>query len=111
MAHYPNVETYLNEEVRRPIKHYLNGVDEYKSKKVMEFVDYLCDKYRELNAAGKLYEDFDMIDKSKYPTVPEIACYIAEKAKPIDYDNLDCPYTDEELEYRESMLDKSSPDD
>ena len=44
--YYSDVQTHLNEEFRKPIKHYLKGVSQKKQKQVMEVVDYLCDKYR-----------------------------------------------------------------
>ncbi len=43
---YESVEEYLNEEFHKPIKHYLKDTPKKTQEKVMQVVDYLCDKYR-----------------------------------------------------------------
>lgn len=82
---YPSIEKYLNEEFRIPIK---EAMEEGNFKEAMEFVDYLCDKYREMNFSIKYYEDKNMIDESKFK-IRDFMAYIAKKAPPVDYDKLD----------------------
>ena len=93
---YENIQTYLNEEVRRPIKHYLRNVDEKTVKKVMSYVDYLCDKYREMNEIAKFCEN----KLEKIESFHEYMKFEDEQGfhNHIDYDKLESPYTDEELE-------------
>lgn len=52
--YYENVETYLNEEVRKPIKYYLKDVLPDKQENIMELVDYLCDRYEFTKRRNKL---------------------------------------------------------
>lgn len=97
MPTYNNVETYLNEEVRRPIKTLLKDSD--KLNRVMEVVDYLCEKYRELNCFANFCES-----KNKNMSFQEYMDYKQKNMKDIDYDKLDSPCTDEEIKAREQML-------
>ena len=87
---YANVETYLNEEVRRPIKYLLKDSD--KLDDVMEVVDYLCEKYRELNCFANFCES-----KNKNMNFREYMNYKFENMKLVDYDALDRVFSDEEL--------------
>lgn len=105
-GYYPNAETYLNEEIRRPIKYYLKGVDEKTVKKVMSYVDYLCDKYREMNFGAKFYEDTGLVDVTKI-SVLDYSNYIETHVKPVDYDSLDHKWTDEEMEIMLSDMDEN----
>lgn len=94
--YYKNVETYLNEEVRRPIKYYLRGVDKKTAGKIMDVVDYLCDKYREANGTGLWYEKkakFEPGDLRNYIRFMTKHGYL----KPVDYDKLESPFTEEEM--------------
>lgn len=102
--YYKNAETYLNEEVRRPIKHYLEGVDEKIVKNVMNVVDYLCDKYREANGTATFYELGTVLNHETYKEWQE---FMLEKGYllPMNYDELESPYTDEELEILMENLD------
>ena len=101
---YENIQTYLNEEVRRPIKYYLRNVDEKTLKKVMSYVDYLCDKYREMNGIAKFYEN----KLEKIESFHEMMKFQEKEGywNPIDYDKLKSPYTDEELELMLEHLDE-----
>lgn len=105
--YYDNVEIYLNEEVRRPIKHYLEGADEKTAKKVMNVVDYLCDKYREANGTAVFYGYGTVFKHSTYKEWQE---FMLEKGylNPIDYDELESPYTDEELKVLMQNLDEGA---
>lgn len=97
--HYENVETYLNEEVRKPIKYYLKDVSPDKQEDIMELVDYLCDKYRETNATCLFYESKLPHDDKRFK---EWQQFMEEKGyiRPIDYDELEDVFTEEELEVR-----------
>lgn len=97
---YKNVETYLNEEVRKPIKYYLKDVSPDKQEDIMATVDYLCNRYRETNGTCLFYE-------SKLPPhgnelFKEWQQFMNEKGylAPIDYDELEGVFTEEELEAR-----------
>lgn len=98
---YSSAEEYLNEQIRRPIKRYLKGVDEKTVKHVMKYVDFLCDKYREMNLCAKYYEDEGLVDV-KQLSAKKIAEYLGKNLKQVDYDSLENCLSDEELEY---MLD------
>ena len=96
--YYKNAETYLNEEFRKPIKCYLRGVDKKTVRKVMNVVDYLCDKYREVNGIGLWYEsevEFKPSDFRNYKRFMREHGYL----RPVDYDKLESPFTKEELMY------------
>lgn len=103
--YYKNAETYLNEEFRKPIKCYLRGVDKKTVKKVMGVVDYLCDKYREVNGTALWYEemaDCNTSDSRSYKSFLRSYMNFMRKRgylNPVDYDKLESPYTEEELAF------------
>ena len=95
---YKNAETYLNEEFRKPILEELKGVDEEKVAKTMEIVDYLCDKYREVNGSAMFFN-------KKVENTPELfkeyTKFMCDNGyfRPIDYNSLeDEEFYDEVLE-------------
>lgn len=90
---YQNVETYLNEEVRKPIKALLKG-DAETRKDVMQVVDYLCDKYREMNGLALFYENHLENEKGLFREWLE---YATEKEiyHSCDYDSLADPFEKE----------------
>ena len=96
---YKNVETYLNEEVRKPIKYYLKDVSPDKQENIMELVDYLCDRYRETNGTCLFYESKLPHDDERFK---EWQQFMNEKGylAPIDYDELEDVFTEEEFEAR-----------
>ena len=54
--YYENVQTYLNEEFRKPIKCYLKDMPSDVKKNIMHVVDYLCDQYREVNGTALCFQ-------------------------------------------------------
>lgn len=96
---YKNAETYLNEQIRKPIKNELKGVDDKKVAKVMEIVDFLCDKYREMNATALFYDK--KIDYSP-ELFKEYQKFMKENGyyKSVDYDSLE----NEEEEFFDEVL-------
>lgn len=93
---YPNAETYLNEEIRRPIQYLLKDVDKKVVKEVMSYVNFLCDKYRESNLCAKFYEDSGLIDVSKFKS-KDYLDYLDKNLKHVNYDELEKIIPDEEL--------------
>lgn len=79
---YPNSAVWLNEEIRKPIKKLLKG--HRTEKRVMEYVDYLCEKYREMECYLKYCEEQDFKFKPR-----EFTEYMLENYEPVDYDLLD----------------------
>lgn len=92
--YYEKFEDYLNTEHRKAIKHY---IEKGNTKKAMECVDYLLDKYRESLAMAKMVEDKLGSD---YPKISglEIAMYLGEKCRPIDWDTMESVFDSEEEE-------------
>ena len=80
---YKNEIDYLNEEIRKPIRKLLKGY--MVENEVMEIVDYLCDKYREVEGCCKYYEK----ELSKPINTREFIDFIENNnyGRPIDYDN------------------------
>ena len=79
---YPNSAVWLNEEIRKPIKKLLKG--HRTEKRVMEYVDYLCEEYRKMEFYLKYYEentDFKF-------NLREIMEYMEENYEPVDYEFL-----------------------
>ncbi len=97
--YYSNIETYLNEEVRKPIKHYLEDVPQSKQENIMRIVDYLCDRLRQSNGTCLFYEE-KFLEGDNQIIFKEWQQYMEEKGytKPIDYDQLTDIYTNEEIE-------------
>ena len=103
--YYSDVQTYLNEEFRKPIKHYLKGVSQKKQEQVMEVVDYLCDQYREMNGTAKFYEA-KLKANTEHNASDSLDDFMGWRLfmnkkgylKPIDYDTLEPIYSDEEVE-------------
>lgn len=89
---YKDVETYLNEEFRKPMKHLLEGVDEEKVNEIMNVVDFMCNRYREMNSCAKFYES--KLDKT--PNFKEFLEYQNKHNKYVDYDKLPSPFEGEE---------------
>ena len=94
---YENVETYLNEEVRKPIKELI--ADKKTRKEVMKVVDYLCDKYREMNGLALFYERRVEDEKNAFKEWMEFASK-NDIYRNCDYDNLPSPF-DYEEEYED----------
>lgn len=92
--YYEKFEDYLNTEHRKAIKHY---IEKGNKEKAMECVDYLLDKYRESLAMAKMVEDKLGSD---YPKISglEIAMYLGEKCRPIDWDTMESVFDSEEEE-------------
>ena len=78
---YPNSAVWLNEEIRKPIKKLLKG--HRTEKRVMEYVDYLCEKYREMECYLKFCEEQDFKFKPR-----EFMDYMEENYEPVDYEFL-----------------------
>ena len=98
---YESVEEYLNEEFRKPIKHYLKGVSQKKQKQVMEVVDYLCDKYREANGTALFYEDqYPQQMPYKQRMFQEWREFMHKNGylEPVNYDELDDVISEDEME-------------
>jgi hypothetical protein len=103
--YYSDAQTYLNEEFRKPIKYYLKGVSQKKQKQVMEVVDYLCDKYREINGTANFYEaklkaSTDHNASDSLDDFFEWRLFMDKNGylEPIDYDAVNPIYSDEEVE-------------
>lgn len=97
MALYPDVWSYLNDQVRVPIQNALkNGNNEV----VEEFVDFLIMKYIELNAFAKAMEDFSKERgvKIDIPFQEYLSKYVEKYMPdmPIDWDSLDLVYSTKE---------------
>ena len=89
---YPNSAVWLNEEIRKPIKKLLKG--HRTEKRVMEYVDYLCEEYRKMEFYLKYYEE-----NTDFKFNPrEFMEYMGENYEPVDYDFLD-DFLDEEDEF------------
>lgn len=102
---YESVEEYLNEEFRKPIKHYLKGVSQKKQKQVMEVVDYLCDKYREAGGTAMFYEEklkasTDHSASESLDNFMEWRIFMDKKGylKPLNYDELEDVHSEDEME-------------
>ena len=93
---YANVETYLNEEVRKPIKELIT--DKRIRREVMKVVDYLCDKYREMNGLALFYEKRVEDEKNAFKEWMEYASK-NDIYRNYDYDSLASPFGYEEDEY------------
>ena len=78
---YPNSGVWLNEEVRKPIRKLLKG--HRTEKRVMEYVDWLCEEYRKMECLLKYYEEQDVHTDAR-----EIVQYMSENYEPVDYDLL-----------------------
>jgi enolase len=96
--YYSDVQTYLNEEFRKPIKYYLKDTPKKTQEKVMQVVDCLCDKYRQVGGTSKYFEE--LMGEIDFETFDAWTDYMEEKGylKPIDYDALRPIYSDEEVE-------------
>lgn len=84
---YPNVEFYLNEEYRKPIKRLLQG--HRVESRVMEYVDDLCNENRELRALIEFLEETNDIQFK-----PRKFLEFLHENKTVDFDLLD-EYLDE----------------
>lgn len=92
---YRTVEEYLNEEFRKPIKHYLKNTPKKTQEKVMEVVDYLCDKYRQAGGTAKYLEENGTVgDYLEWQAFMDEKGYL----RPINYDSLDDVFSEEEME-------------
>ena len=94
--YYENVQTYLNEEFRKPIKYYLKDMPSDVKKNIMHVVDYLCDQYREVNGTALFFE------KKSTHTVEEFKewrNFMVGKGHslPCDYDSLDDVFSESEV--------------
>lgn len=101
---YETVEQYLNEEFRKPIKHYLKNTPKKTQKKVMQVVDHLCDKYRETGGTAMFYEEklkasTDHSASESLDNFMEWRIFMDKKGylKPIDYDALDDAISEDEM--------------
>ena len=99
MAFYPNVWSYLNDQVRVPIQNALKNGDNEEAE---EFVDFLIMKYIELNAFAKAFEDFakEKGVKIDIPFQDYLSKYVEKYMPdmPIDWDSLDLVYSSKEKE-------------
>ena len=93
MAEYKNVETWLNEMFRKPMKLILKYGSE---RDAMELLDFLCDVYIEEKERADMYEE-----ELGYSPCDEEAPAPARH----DYDALPSPYTPaEEMKRREMFI-------
>ena len=97
MAYYKDAQTWLNEEIRKPMKLILKYGSE---RDAMELLDFLCDMYIELQERADMYEEklgggHCGVNEDAHRGIPAHH----------DYDALPSPYTpEEEMKHREMLI-------